>query len=72
METNNIIVTATDEQFNALKAFLKALKIKFEMSKDDEYNPEFVAEIQESREQIKEGKTTRVAKKDLSNFLGLD
>ena len=72
METNNIIVTATDEQFNALKAFLKVLKIKFEMSKDDEYNPEFVAEIQESREQIKEGKTTRVAKKDLSNFLGLD
>jgi hypothetical protein len=73
MKTENtfIIHPETTEQENALKAFMKALKIKFEVSKEKPYDPEFVAKIKESRQQAKEGKTTRVEKKDLKEFLGL-
>ncbi len=73
MKTENtfIIHPETLEQENALKAFFKALKIKFEVSKTKPYDPEFVAKIQESRQQGKEGKTTRVKKEDLKEFLGL-
>jgi hypothetical protein len=42
------------EQLAALKTFMKAFKIAFEVEKSP-YNPEFVAKIQESREQVKRG-----------------
>jgi hypothetical protein len=58
-------------QADALKAFLKALKIKFEFSDEVTYNPEFVAKILESKEQVKTGKVTRVKKENLKEFLGL-
>jgi hypothetical protein len=70
--TTITIHTEDKEQLNALKAFMKALKIKFEMSNDDKpYNPEFVAKIKESKKQIQEGKFTRVDINDLDKFLGL-
>lgn len=47
------------------------LKIKFEVSKEKPYDPDFVARIKESRQHAKEGKTTRVKKDDLKEFLGL-
>ncbi len=31
----------TSEQVTALKAFMQALKIKFEISKNENYNPDF-------------------------------
>ena len=62
---------STTEQEKALKAFMKALDIKFEVSKEQEYNPEFVKKLLESRSQIKEGKVTRVKKENLKEFLGL-
>jgi hypothetical protein len=73
MKTENtfIIHPETTEQENALKAFIKALKIKFEVSKEKPYDPDFVAKIKESRQEAKEEKTTRVEKKDLKEFLGL-
>ena len=49
---------------------MKALKIKFEIA-EKPYNSEFVAKIQKSEQEIKEGKKTRVKKEDLQNFLGL-
>lgn len=55
----------TDEQVSALKAFMKALKIKFEISSKESYNSEFVALIEESRNQAIKGKVTRIAKGDL-------
>ncbi|MBK6565512.1 MAG: hypothetical protein IPL63_03575 [Saprospiraceae bacterium] len=58
-------------QADALKAFLKALKIKFEFSDEETYNPEFVEKILESKEQVKNGKVTRVKKENLKEFLGL-
>ncbi len=73
MRTENtfIIHPETTEQENALKAFIKALKIKFEVSNEKPYNPDFVTKIEESRKQVKEGKTTRVEKEKLQQFLGL-
>ncbi len=73
MEAENtfIIHPETKEQENALMAFIKALKIKFEVSKEQPYNPDFVAKVEESSKQAKEGKTTRVKKEDLKEFLGL-
>jgi hypothetical protein len=62
MKTENtfIIHPETEEQENALKAFMKALKIKFEITKEKPYDPEFVAKIQKSRQQAKEGNTVKM------------
>ena len=73
MKTENtfIIHPETKEQENALKAFIKALKMKFEISEGKIYDSEFVAKVEESRNQAYGGKTTKVDKDDLKEFLGL-
>jgi hypothetical protein len=48
------------EQLTALKAFAKALKVKFE-TEQSQYSAEFAEKIKESETQIKEG-----------NFITLD
>lgn len=55
----------TPEQSNALKAFFKALKIKFEIRSEKAYNTEFVDKIQESRAQYKNGEFTVIKTEDL-------
>jgi len=62
---------STTEQAEALKAVMKALKIKFEVAREKEYDPSFVAKVIESRKQAKLGRVTRVEKKNLKNLLGL-
>jgi hypothetical protein len=72
--TTFTIHTEDKEISNALKVILKALKIKFEISKEKEespYNPEFVKKILESKQQHDEGEYTTVKKDELKNFLGL-
>lgn len=59
-----IVHPENKEQLVALKAFMKAFKISFEEGKQP-YNPEFVAKIQESREQVKRGETRVVNIADL-------
>jgi flagellar motor component MotA len=72
MEAINITAYPSDtSQVEAIKAVMKAFKIKFEIKKEKPYNPEFVAKILESREQAKKGQVTRVKKEDLNEFLGL-
>ena len=59
METVNIKAYTDDaSQIEALKAFMKALKIKFELSKEEgsPYNPEFVEKIQQGDEDKKRGR----------------
>lgn len=72
MSVENVVIAhpKDDEQESVLKAVLKALKIKFEVV-DKPYNPDFVAKILESEKQITQGKTTRVKKENLKEFLGL-
>ena len=74
MKTQNIIIAhpQTDEQVNVIKAFMTALKIKFEISKENPYNSDFVAKIEKSKKEFKNGDFTRVEKNDLENFLGLE
>lgn len=72
MEAINITAYPSDlSQIAAIKAVMKALKIKFEISKEKPYNPEFVAKILKSQQDYKEGKFTRVKVEDLEQFLGL-
>ncbi|CAN5264204.1 hypothetical protein BH09BAC6_BH09BAC6_32850 [soil metagenome] len=52
------------EQLNALKAFMKALKVEFKVEKGT-YNPEFVEKIEKSKQEIKEGKGVRIKVEDL-------
>ncbi len=74
MKTKNIIIAhpQTDEQLTVIKAFMKALKIKFEISKENPYNADFVAKIKKSKKEFENGDFTRVEKNDLQDFLGLE
>lgn len=69
--TTFTIHTDDKEHLNALKAMLIALKVKFEVSEDKPYNPEFVTKINKSIKQVKVGKTTKLNMEDLDSFLGL-
>lgn len=61
MQAINITAYTDDaSQIEAVKAFMKALKIKFEISKDQPYNPEFVNKILEAEQEIKQGKGLKV------------
>ncbi len=59
-----IVQPKTKEQPTALKAFIKALKIDFRSEKSP-YNPEFVEKILQAKEDIKNGKGTKIAIEDL-------
>jgi len=74
MKTENIIIAhpQTDEQVNVIKAFMNALKIKFEISKESPYNADFVTKIEKSKKEFESGDFTRIEKNDLQNFLGLE
>ena len=79
METITITAhTANNTQIVAIKAFMKALKIKFEVSKEkakeatDEtespYDPEFVKKILNGDKQRAEGKSRIVTLEELDNL----
>ncbi len=46
-------------------AFVKALKIKFEVAGKKSYDPDFVAKIKESRRQVQEGRTVKIDLDDI-------
>ena len=61
MSPINIIAHPKDDsQVEAVKAFMKALKIKFEISKEKPYNPEFVAKMSISEQEFKDGESILV------------
>lgn len=63
------IQTINSEQTNALIAFVKALKIKFEVSSiETPYNPEFVSKIEKSRKDYKDGKGTVMTMNELNDL----
>lgn len=70
MKSINIKAYTEDaSQIDALKAFMQALKIKFEVTDDKAYNPEFVEKILKSKKQIDEGKFTEVKQENLKSFI---
>lgn len=64
--TTLTVHTEDKEQLEALKAVLKALKIKFEVFNDSKsYDPEFVNKIQESKNQLDKGQFKVIPTTDL-------
>ena len=63
-----IVHPSNDEQVTVLKAFLEALKIKFEISTDAPYNPDFVAKILKGKEDIKKGKGVTYSVEELNEL----
>jgi hypothetical protein len=70
MRTSEILIArpSTANEVNTLKAFLKVLKIKFEIAKESPYNPVFVAKIEKSRKDFKSGKGKTVTISDLEKL----
>jgi uncharacterized membrane protein (DUF106 family) len=59
-----IVQPDSKEKLDAIKAFMKALKIAFEETKSP-YNPEFVAKIQKGEDDIRKGNTTKISLDDV-------
>ena len=71
MQTQNIFIAhpANTEQVNALKAVLKALKIKFETTTaETPYNQEFVDKILQGDEDFKAGKGKKMTVEELNSL----
>lgn len=67
-----LIVQPKDrKELAAVKAALKALGVSFKKEEVEPYDPEFVAKIERSRQEVKEGKFSSVKEEDLQTFLGL-
>jgi len=67
MKAINITAYPDDiSQIEAIKAVMKALKIDFEITNEDTYNPDFVAKIEKSKQDYKEGKGTVVTLEELN------
>lgn len=67
MKHSNILIAhpSNKNELETIKAFFKALKIKFELANEDEYDEKFVSKIEKSRSQIKEGKTVKIDLDDI-------
>ena len=67
-----LTVEIADKKANLVKQLLEELGAKVVVAKEESpYNPEFVEKVLESKQQVKNGKVTRVKKEDLKEFLGL-
>lgn len=66
-DTTIIIHPDTEDKFEAIKAFMKAFKIKFEVS-EKSYNPDFVDKIIKSRADYKAGKGTAMNLDELKSL----
>ena len=64
MRTPNTIIAHPDtkDKVEAIKAFFKALKIKYEISSgtEEQYDPEFVKKILKGDQDIKDDKGTKL------------
>ena len=57
--------TENASQLDAIKAFMKALKIKFEVQKESPYDQSFVTQILKGDEEFKKGKFKAIKTSDL-------
>ncbi len=69
MQTINITAyTENISQIEALKAFMKALKIKFDVSPSETYNKNFVDMVLDAEKTIKSGKGKKVSSIEFDNL----
>jgi len=61
MSSINITIHPEDaSQVEAIKAFMIALKIRFEVSNNQQYDPEFVNMVLKAEQEIRQGKGLKV------------
>jgi hypothetical protein len=60
--------TNDNTQIEAIKAFLQAFKIKFEIGTDKPYNPEFVEMINKGDKEFAEGKGIKMSVTEFKNL----
>jgi len=63
--TTFTIDTEDKEILKAVKALLKGFRVPFKERQDKPYNPEFVAKIEKSRQQMTEGKIVKIELDDI-------
>lgn len=70
MDHSNIVIAhpGSNDKLESLKAFLKALKIKFEVSVEQPYNDEFVKMIKQGDDDIKNGKGKKITIDELDDL----
>jgi len=70
MQTQDVFIAhpTTKDQINALKAVVKALKIEFEIAKENPYNPDFVKMVLDAEQEIKKGKGKKLSSKEFDNL----
>jgi hypothetical protein len=69
MQIINIIAyTEDDSQIEAVKAFMIALKIKFELTKEEDSN-KFISEMQSSLSQVQQIQKGKLPKQSAKEFL---
>lgn len=68
MSSTIIIHTENREQENALKAFAKALNIKFEVAKGNSYDPEFVDKILKGDKDLADGKGVKISLEEFKDL----
>ena len=69
MKNQNIIVhPANEQEMNVIQAFFKALKIKFEVSKESTYHPEFVEKVLQGKKNIEQGKGITLSVEELNDL----
>jgi len=71
MQTQNIFIAhpSTTEQIKALKTFVKALNIKFEIKTTEKpYNQQFVDKILQGHEDFKAGKGKKMTMDELNSL----
>jgi hypothetical protein len=56
---STIIIHTEGDKLQQIKDFLESIKVQFE-TKEETYNPEFVAMIEQNRKEYKEGKYKKI------------
>jgi hypothetical protein len=70
MKTQDVLIVhpSNEEEVTVLKTILEALKIKFEFSKEETYNPEFVEKILQGKKDIEQGKGVSFSIEELQDL----
>ena len=70
MKPENVFILhpTSKEQERALKAFVRALKIKFEVSSDKPYDALLVEKVLQGRKELEEGKGTTYSIEELEEL----
>ena len=60
-----LIIHAADSNIQKIQDFLNSLKVSFEVSKEENYNAEFVEMIEENKKALKEGNYKKITLDDI-------